>query len=171
MKPVLVLIPTEEIAKKIFSFRKYCVDNNLSQIDSRLQVLPHLTLVYAKNDVNAFKLKTLIQNLEKITFSSIALPIVDIQSWDNKISLMFDQTSIIEQIVNLETQFSEVNILYEKVNFDLRDMKIIRQILPDQIEFVKKLIESDFPKIIVFDKRILLNEEGEEILDAARMTK
>lgn len=165
MKPVLALLPTVEITQKIFLFRKYCVDNNLAQIDPRLKVLPHLTLVYIENSIDTSKLKFLAQSLGKKSIPPIALPIADIQSWDNKISLMFNKKLLAEQIISLQSQYDEVGIQYEKVNWNLLDMKIVRQVLPNQIENVKEIVKLKFLKTIVFDNRVLLDDDGKEILD------
>jgi hypothetical protein len=112
MKPIFALLPTNEIAQKIFKLRNELIKKGWGFESERTQVLPHLSVAYLMeiNDhIVIDKLESdLIVHLPK--FEVITLDVVGVRTWSNKITLMFDNKPARELVSRLEMLLSKYSL-------------------------------------------------------------
>ena len=169
MEPYLITIPNVLTIKKIFDLRRKLVGLGCGLPDPRAKVLPHVTIVYIEEkNLTLEQNDLLVKKLSELSFSkSIKLKVKEIVNWEYKIVSLFDTTPIRELVTSSEKLFKEIRI---KANEDYKNlvgnhMKVVREIKPEKVQQVLRLIKLKFPKEIIFDRVAYINKYGGEEKD------
>lgn len=159
MGPILVLIPEQKIIDEVFKIRDFIVSNNWGGADPRIDTFPHVSLVYSNLEVG--DLNQIITDC-KINFTddiSIRLEISKFESWENKISAMFNPISI-AKLAEEAAKIFERNGLLDKTTrpSEIGDhMKIARHLYEDRIDEVVDYLKQNFPKRVLFNRIALID--------------
>lgn len=112
MKPILALLPTDEITRKIYQLRNELINRGWGVESDRIRALPHLSLSYLKEIDDNTVVERLKRDLANTftKFEPVTLNVVKARTWSNKISLMFDNKPVRKLVIELETLLGKYGI-------------------------------------------------------------
>jgi 2'-5' RNA ligase len=156
-----------EICELVWSIRREVVQKGWAEIDSRANVLPHLTVTYLKGTDDVYAISELGKKLEGLLVAQTQiLKIKEIGYFRNKAVMMFDPDNtreLVEEIDRLVGKMSENMAYVREAMTPVGDhIKIVREILDGKMDDIKTLLEERLPEIVEFDRVALIGYGCEE---------
>lgn len=180
MKPIIALLPTDDITQKIYQIRSELIKKDWSVKSERTQVLPHLSVSYLTeiNDSSIIEgLKGDLTN-QFPKFDAVTLDVVRVRTWSNKVSFMFDNKPVREFVLKLETLLSKYGVsdsqnylsqlnkseeaLGERTHTSFEEVagdhiKIARNVKDKHLNKVVGYISGLLPQVFSFSKLVFID--------------
>jgi len=179
MKNILAALPEEKIVERIYKIRQDIINKGWGVEDARKKVLPHTTLSYLKAFDGDERAEKIITELSKEVkdLKSFQIKVVGAEIWEKKISLMLDNFSFRDLIVNADRVFRKHDIswndeyllelnkkksssnqqIYNNFEEAIGDhIKIVRNVFESHLVEAQKYILKNLPQLMIFDKLVLM---------------
>jgi hypothetical protein len=180
MKPIIALLPVDSITQKIYQIRNELINRNWGTESERTQVLPHLSVSYLM-EINDYSVIDKLKNDLSVRFpkfETITLDVVRVRTWNNKVSLMFDNKPVRGLVSRLEALLSKYGLsdgqnylnqlnkseaeLGEKTYSSIEEatgdhIKIARNIKDEHLDEAVAYISQSLPKEFTFNKLVFID--------------